>query len=88
MLPGPTEPSGTRTIGARTEHIEIDMQGDANAEVDWIEHLGDQNHLHLKVGNRKLTTLANPHVPISAGDRLRLTLKQPLYFGATGERLR
>ena len=27
------------------------------ATVDWVEHLGDQNHLHLTVGSRKLVTL-------------------------------
>jgi multiple sugar transport system ATP-binding protein len=88
MLPGSREPSGTRTIGARTEHLEIGGQGEANARVDWIEHLGDQNHLHLAVGDRKLVTLADPHVPVRPGDSIRLTLRDPLYFGATGERLR
>ena len=37
----------------------------ATAMVDWIEHLGDQNHLHLSLGGHKLVTLVEP------GDRAR-----------------
>ena len=39
-----------KTIGARTEHLRIAQGGErpcATATVDWVEHLGDQNHLHL-----------------------------------------
>lgn len=87
LLPGPTPPAGTRTIGARTEHLDIARTADGNAEVDWVEHLGDQNHLHIRVGGHKLTTLADPDLPVEAGDRIRLTLKRPLYFGQDGQRL-
>ncbi|MDR6953926.1 multiple sugar transport system ATP-binding protein [Ancylobacter sp. 3268] len=95
LLPGGAVPAGTRTIGARTEHLEISRarQGsaglgpDGNAEVDWIEHLGDQNHLHIKVGGHKLVTLADPDLPVEAGDRISVRLKQPLYFGGDGQRL-
>ena len=87
LLPGPTPPAGTRTIGARTEHLDIARTADGNAEVDWVEHLGDQNHLHIRVGGHKLTTLADPDLPVEAGDRIRLSLKRPLYFGQDGQRL-
>ena len=42
-----------RTIGARTEHFRIARatNGQSHAVVDWIEHLGDQNHLHVSVGS-------------------------------------
>ena len=42
-------PAGAETIGARTEHLRIarPANGGARGTVDWIEHLGDQNHLHL-----------------------------------------
>ena len=88
LLPGASEPAGTKTIGARTEHLQLLTTGDANAKVAWVEHLGDQNHLHLTVADHKLTTLADPHIAFRSGDRIRLTLKDPLYFGAAGERLR
>ncbi|MGO7748473.1 ABC transporter ATP-binding protein, partial [Rhizobium ruizarguesonis] len=60
---------------------------DANAEIDWIEHLGDQNHLHISAGNHKLVTLADPYLAIAPGDRISLTLLDPLYFDAVGQRL-
>ena len=48
----PAVPAGTKTIGARTEHLTIEKSanGHADGAVDWVEHLGDQNHLHLTVG--------------------------------------
>ncbi|MCA1492210.1 ABC transporter ATP-binding protein [Sinorhizobium alkalisoli] len=88
LLPGAAPPSGARTIGARTEHLEIAANVSGNAEVDWIEHLGDQNHLHIRVKGHRIVTLADPYLSIRPGDRIDLTLRQPLYFGADGERLR
>jgi multiple sugar transport system ATP-binding protein len=87
LLPGPTPPAGTSTIGARTEHLDIARTDDGNARVDWVEHLGDQNHLHIRVAGHKLTTLADPDLPVEAGDRISLSLKRPLYFGQDGQRL-
>ncbi|WEX75451.1 ABC transporter ATP-binding protein [Sinorhizobium numidicum] len=88
LLPGATAPFGACTIGARTEHLEIATSAVGNAEVDWIEHLGDQNHLHIRVKGHKIVTLADPYLSVSPGDRINLTLRQPLYFGMDGERLR
>lgn len=88
LVPGGRAPSGTKTVGARTEHLEIQAgHGSANAEIDWIEHLGDQSHLHLRIAGHKLVTLANPYVPVKPGDKITLTLKDPLYFGSDGQRL-
>lgn len=87
LLPGGHAPAGTRSVGARSEHLEIGLNGSSNAEIDWIEHLGDQNHLHIKVGGHKLITLADPYLTVRAGDRINLSLKNPLYFGADGQRL-
>jgi multiple sugar transport system ATP-binding protein len=87
LLPGANPPPGTRTIGARTEHLDIIVDQNANAKIDWIEHLGDQNHLHIKVRDHKLVTLADPYLAIRPGDRISLTLRDPLYFDASGQRL-
>ncbi|WAC29363.1 ABC transporter ATP-binding protein [Ancylobacter sp. SL191] len=87
LLPGPTPPAGTRTIGARTEHLEIARTAGGNAAVDWVEHLGDQNHLHITVRGHKITTLADPDLPVEAGDQISLSLRRPLYFGQDGQRL-
>ena len=88
-FPAHPAPAGTRTIGARTEHVGIARaNGGAHAKVEWIEHLGDQNHLHLAIGEHKLVTLVDPAVELSVGDAVDIALRQPLYFGADGERIR
>ena len=71
LLPGPPPPAGTRTVGARTEHLPIARAAAGNGRIDWIEHLGDQNHLHITVGEQKLVALADPYVPVAPGDRSR-----------------
>ena len=43
--------------------------GQSQAKVDWIEHLGDQNHLHVSVGEHKLVTLVDPAAELAAGRR-------------------
>ena len=87
LVPGVPMPAGTRTIGARTEHIVLSPGEGGNARVDWIEHLGDQNHLHIRLGEQKLVTLADPDMAVAPGDSVDLTLKNPLYFGQDGQRL-
>ncbi len=32
----------------------------ATARIDWVEHLGDQNHLHVELGGRKIVSLTDP----------------------------
>ncbi|WP_119304254.1 ABC transporter ATP-binding protein [Dongia deserti] len=88
-FPSHPAPAGTWTIGARTEHVTIARaNGGAHAKVEWIEHLGDQNHLHLTIGQHKLVTLVDPEVELSVGDAVDIALRRPLYFGADGERIR
>ena len=76
-------PEQTRTIGARTEHLDIGRAAhgrETNARVDWIEHLGDQNHLHISVGDQKIVTLADPYADINPGDEIvldRIELEVP-----------
>jgi multiple sugar transport system ATP-binding protein len=87
LLPDSKIPAGTQTIGARTEHLDITLGGDVNAHVDWVEHLGDQNHLHIRLGDCKLVTLANPRLLVKPGDPIGLALRNPLYFGEDGNRV-
>ncbi|MER8955084.1 ABC transporter ATP-binding protein [Mesorhizobium sp. M0833] len=89
LLPDGGAPAGTRTIGARTEHLSIAKaaNGHADGVVDWVEHLGDQNHLHVTVGTRKLVTLTGPDTDLAQGDRIMIRYRSPLYFGADGRRL-
>ncbi|TIW40098.1 MAG: ABC transporter ATP-binding protein, partial [Mesorhizobium sp.] len=89
LLPDGGAPTGTRTIGARTEHLSIEKaaNGHADGVVDWVEHLGDQNHLHVTVGTRKLVTLTDPDTALEKGDRVTIRYRSPLYFGSDGQRL-
>ena len=59
----------------------------ATAAIDWIEHLGDQNHLHVSVGGHKLVTLADPYLAIAPGDAVQVDLHRPLFFAENGARL-
>jgi multiple sugar transport system ATP-binding protein len=89
LLPDGGAPTGTMTIGARTEHLAIEkaMNGHADGVVDWVEHLGDQNHLHVTVGAKKLVTLTDPDTALAKGDKVTIRYIAPLYFGSDGQRL-
>lgn len=89
LLPDSGAPVGTKTIGARTEHLAIEKatNGHADGVVDWVEHLGDQNHLHVTVGSKKLVTLTDPDTDLAQGDKVMIRYRSPLYFGADGQRL-
>ena len=82
-------PERAETIGARTEQIEISpaRSDDAVGTVKWIEHLGDQNHLHVSMGEHDLVTLVDPDSELSVGDGVRVSLKDPLFFSGDGERI-
>lgn len=90
LIPCQSVPRGTRTIGARTEHVEVEKAAAgaaANARIDWIEHLGDQNHLHIAVDGRRITLLADPYSGFKAGDAVAIRLREPLFFGADDRRI-
>ena len=59
----------------------------ATGKVEWVEHLGDQNHLHLSVGEQRIVTLASPDSDLGPGDQVKLSVVRPLFFDA-GNRLR
>jgi multiple sugar transport system ATP-binding protein len=83
-----TLPRDAVTVGARTEHLSIAKSINGEGKVEWIEHLGDQNHLHVRVGSHHITTLAAPDTDLAAGDTVSLALVSPLYFDAAGNRVR
>jgi len=89
LLPDGGTPAGTRTIGARTEHLAIEKvrNGGSDGVVDWVEHLGDQNHLHLTVKDRKLITLVDPETKLEKGDAVTIRYRAPLFFDAAGNRI-
>ena len=75
---------------ARTEHVRIRRatNGSAAGRVTWIEHLGDQNHLHIAIADRDFVTLSDPDAGLAVGDAVEIELLQPLFFDAAGERVR
>ncbi len=89
-------PSTTVNVGVRTEHIELldkDSHGGRDVAsvagvVAAIEHLGDQTRLTLELDGTTVVALADPHRSHQIGERLGLSIKQPLYFDANGQRLR
>ncbi len=94
LLPELAVPPGTTTIGARTEHLRL-TRADRAAEgkslvgsLSWIEHLGDQNHMHVAIRDMDLVTLADPESGLSVGDRIAVELARPLFFDDAGRRLR
>ena len=89
VLPDAGLPAGTKTIGARTEHLRIEKSanGAADGVVNWIEHLGDQIHLHVTLGSHKVITLSPPDTTLTSGDKVTIRYHNPLCFDANGERL-
>jgi multiple sugar transport system ATP-binding protein len=82
-------PPSASTIGLRTEHLRISKaaNGAAKGVVEWIEHLGDQNHIHIAVGAQKLVSLSEPDDGIAAGDSVAIELVDPLFFDRDGARI-
>jgi multiple sugar transport system ATP-binding protein len=83
-------PESTTTVGARTEHAHISKANGwrASGRVTWVEHLGDQNHLHVNLGEHDFVTLADPDSGLGPGDEVAIALTDPLFFNAAGERVR
>src|SRR5712671_2137441 len=66
----PTMPAPAATVGVRTEHVRIRKaeNGRSLGTVSWIEHLGDQDHLHIALGKHDFVTLSDADSGLSIGD--------------------
>ena len=53
-----------------------------------VEHLGDQNHVHLEYKGEMLVTLADPHQPLNAGQDVELQFVASTLFRRGGRRIR
>jgi multiple sugar transport system ATP-binding protein len=92
LFPDLPAPGRASTIGARTEHLEIlptpDRPGAGlTGRVTWIEHLGDQNHIHVAVEDRSIVSLVDPDTPLAVGDVVSVALRRPLFFDDAGARV-
>jgi len=90
LYPDVAAPAGAATIGVRTEHVRIrkSANGRAVGRVKWIEHLGDQNHLHVTINDTDVVTLCDRDTGLAVGDTVDVELTAPLFFAADGERVR
>ena len=79
-------PPGATQIGLRPEHIAVGS-GKA-ASVRRVERLGDQTRLHLTCDNHDLITLIDVHTPLASGDTIAIHPENPLWFDASGNRIR
>jgi multiple sugar transport system ATP-binding protein len=89
FIPGVPIPANAKTIGVRTEHLQIAKPNGTGlvGKIHRVEHLGDQNHIHLEYRGRSLVTLADPHQPLTAGQEVGFKLVEPLYFDVVGRRI-
>jgi multiple sugar transport system ATP-binding protein len=90
LVPGLRAPKRAAMVGARTEHMRIRRatNGDAVGTVTWVEHLGDQNHLHVRIGVTDLVTLSDPDSGLDHGDPVAIDFASPLFFDTAGVRIR
>jgi multiple sugar transport system ATP-binding protein len=90
LYPDVEAPAEATTIGVRTEHVRIrkSANGSAVGRVKWIEHLGDQNHLHVTISDTDVVTLCDRDAGFVVGDAVDVELSAPLFFAANGERVR
>ncbi|MES2142855.1 MAG: ABC transporter ATP-binding protein [Pseudomonadota bacterium] len=77
---------GAAQIGLRPENI---RQGSGQrATVRRVERLGDQTRLHLTMGPHQIITLAEAHTPLGPDDVIEIHPENPLWFNASGDRIR
>ncbi len=91
LFPNVRTPQEAATIGVRTEHVRIrkGKNGWTSGRVRWIEHLGDQSHLHVRVAERAdVVTLIDPDTDLAVGDEVHIEMVAPLFFDSRGERVR
>jgi multiple sugar transport system ATP-binding protein len=82
-------PPAVATVGARTEHMLIRRAsaGHMMGTVSRVEHLGDQDHLHIRLGKTNLVTLSDPEQGLVSGDHVSIEFIRPLLFDAAGTRI-
>ena len=90
LFPRAPAPAATATFGVRTEHVRIrkSANGTAGGRVRWIEHLGDQSHVHVTVADTEVVTLHNADNGLAVGDAVDMEMVAPLFFDTRGERVR
>ena len=83
---GESAPAEAVQTGLRPESILRGVGRDAS--VSRIEHLGDQTRLHLKIADHDIVTLCDPHERFEVGQTVRISAQTPVFFDASGNRVR
>jgi len=93
LLPALETPAQTVTVGVRAEHLRLHRDacsGHAGAQATRIERLSDQHLVHVRLdqSEQELVTTAPTDANFDIGDSVRVELLRPLWFDASGQRLR
>jgi len=101
VMGGINAPGNATTMGIRTEHIEVvggtksattsnDAVVNVAANLERVEYLGDQNRLHLRMGEHQIVTLGDGELEyrLQPGAALTLRARNALYFDNDGARVR
>jgi multiple sugar transport system ATP-binding protein len=90
VVPALAAPPAAATVGARTEHVRIRKADPSNGmgTVTWVEHLGDQDHLHIRLADHDFVTLSDPESGLMPGDHVDIGFLDPLFFDGAGARVR
>jgi multiple sugar transport system ATP-binding protein len=78
--------AGASQIGLRPENIRLGSGRPAT--VRRVERLGDQTRLHLTLDQHDIITLADAHTPHGPDDAVEIHPENPLWFDASGDRIR
>jgi multiple sugar transport system ATP-binding protein len=85
-------PPDTATVGVRPDAMRLKRanghdSGHVQALVRRIEHLGDQKHVHVALGEVELITLCPDPSGFEPGRAVSVEFTAPLFFDAAGRRI-
>ena len=75
--PGTAAGGNDRSAHRACAHPQSDAHEDAMGTVTWVEHLGDQDHLHIRLGDHDFVTLSDPDSGLVTGRSCRDRFHRP-----------
>ena len=85
-------PAAAATVGVRPDATRLALanghdSGHVKALVRRIEHLGDQKHVHVALGETELITLCHDLGGLEPGRAVSVEFTAPLFFDTLGQRI-
>jgi multiple sugar transport system ATP-binding protein len=85
-------PPAAATVGVRPDAMRLQRanghdSGHVQALVRRIEHLGDQQHVHVALGEVEVVTIGHDLTGLEPGRAVSVEFTAPLYFDAAGRRI-